>query len=145
MASRRLRVILDTSVIIAGILSPEGGSGAILEACRLGLIDLYLSEGIIKEASSKFLQKFPDVHNLFLEVIKVLCPTIIPNPSKQEIYRFTRIIEPGDAPILAAATKAPIDYLVTLDKKDFITQKIQREVVFAIVTPGEFLKEFQGE
>lgn len=145
MASRKLRVLLDTSVIIAGILSPEGGSGALLDACRLKLVDLYLSKGIIKEASNKFLQKFPDLHNLFLEVIEALHPIIITNPTRSEISRFLSVIEPGDAPILAAGAKAPIDYLVTLDKKDFMTQKIQKEVLFRVVTPGEFLNEFKGE
>lgn len=145
MASRRLRVMLDASVIIAGILSPEGGSGAILEACRLELVDLYLSEGIIKEASSKFQRKFPDLFNLFLEVIKSLHPIVIPNPTKTEISRFISIIESGDVLILVAGAKAPIDFLITLDNKDFVTEKVKRAVVFDIVTPGEFLTEFQGE
>lgn len=145
MVSRRLRVFLDTSVMIAGIMSPEGGAGAILEAGRLGLIELYLSAGVIKETAGKFTEKFPELRNLFFQALKELKPNLVAAPSKKMIRQAVFIIaDPDDGPILAAAQSAPVDYLITLDTKHFLTKKVKMAVRFSIVTPGEFLKIFQS-
>lgn len=145
MVFRRLRALLDTSVLIAGILSPEGGAGAILGACRLGLIELYLTPGIIHEATEKFLEKFPELAQLFEQTLKELKPQIIADPTPKAIRQAAEIIaDPDDAPILAAAQNAQIDYLVTLDVKHFLTRKVKGSVSFSIVTPGKFLNIFRG-
>lgn len=49
-----------------------------------------------------------------------LIPYEIINPSADEIVKASRIVEMKDAPILAAAKTAKVDYLVTLDKKHLL-------------------------
>lgn len=145
MVLRRLRVLLDTSVVIAGILSPEGGAGAILEACRLGLIELHLTPGIISEATEKFLGKFPELAQLFEKTLKELNPKVIADPPPKTIRQAAKIIaDPDDAPILAAAQNTPVDYLITLDIKHFLTEKVKDAATFSIVTPGKFLEAFRA-
>ncbi len=54
-----------------------------------------------------------------------------------------KVIELGDAPILAAVKSEKIDYLITLDTKHFKNSKVTNYIKTPIVTPGEFLKEFR--
>lgn len=140
--SRRIRIMFDTSAIIAGVLSSEGGAGAIMEACRVGIIELYLSPGIIEEASAKFNQKFPHLLKSYLTTLGQFRATLVPNPDTKTIKYAAEIIHKDDAPILAAAMAAPIDYLITLDQKHFKTTSVVEAVSFEIATPGEFLREF---
>lgn len=45
-----------------------------------------------------------------------------------------------DAPILASAINSKVDYLVTLDRKDFIfNKKVSKKSRLAIVTPAQLL------
>ena len=53
------------------------------------------------------------------------------------------IIDPDDAPILAAAKQAHVDYLVTLNTKHFLTPKARAFFSALLVTPGEFLLAFR--
>ena len=48
-----------------------------------------------------------------------------------------------DAPILAASLKGGADYLITLDAKDFLVEKVVSHVPFQIMKPSNFLKEYR--
>jgi hypothetical protein len=49
-------------------------------------------------------------------LLGVAAVTVIPNPRKSEVTRFTKLISENDAPILASALRSS-DYLVTLDNE----------------------------
>ena len=48
---------------------------------------------------------------------------IVDDPSPAEIQAAALVIHIKDAPILAAAKKAQVDFLITLDKKHFLSGK----------------------
>jgi predicted nucleic acid-binding protein len=48
-----------------------------------------------------------------------------------------------DAPLRAAAKKAQVDFLITLDKRHFLSGKTGIRGRFKIATPGEFLQTFE--
>jgi len=49
---------------------------------------------------------------------------LLPNPSRRLVKRFSRTINPEDAPILASAIQNSSTFLVTLDK-DFLSEKVK--------------------
>ena len=65
---------------------------------------------------------------------------IVGNPSIDKIKKFSLLINPKDAHVIAAADSLEVDYLVTLDKKHFFTDALTRtNLSFQIVLPGDLL------
>jgi len=56
---------------------------------------------------------------------------------------ISEIIHRNDAPILAAAIEADVDYLVTWNTRHLQKKAVRNYVRFSILTPGEFLEEFR--
>ena len=154
MADNRWRAFLDTNVLIAGLASRTGASAAILDLGEAEEILVVMSRHVLLEAHRVFEAKFPHLTGQFRLFIKNLTPLLIDDPKPQALSEAGRVIEPGDAPILAAVPGLPVaparagkgqqlDYLVTLDKKHFITPKVRNYVTTPIVTPAEFLMAFR--
>ncbi|MFC1521427.1 putative toxin-antitoxin system toxin component, PIN family [Elusimicrobiota bacterium] len=143
MGYRKIKVFLDTSVLIAGVVSSKGASAAILDLIEMSLLTFMLSRQVLIEADRNIEKKFPKLLPDYRMFIKNLSPLLITDPSPKDIKNASGIIHKKDAPILAAAINDPPDYLVTLDSKDFLKEKVKEAVRFSIVRPDEFLKIFK--
>lgn len=138
------RVFLDSSVIIAALLSSRGGSFYILTQTH-GDFLLYINEYVFTEVGTVLKTKFatqPDLQkNLFL-LLGLANVSTVPNPNKLEVLRATKVISKSDAPILASALKH-CDYLITLDK-EFFEESIlagANKKGLLILTPGSFIQQ----
>jgi len=138
------KVFLDSSVIIAALLSSRGGSFYILTQMRNGF-SFQINEYVFAEVGEVLKTKFaiqPDLQkNLFL-LLGLANVSTIPNPSKPEVRRAAKIISKNDAPILASALKY-CDYLITLDK-EFFEESILADANkkgLLILTPGSFIQQ----
>lgn len=67
-------------------------------------------------------------------------PEICPDPRPEEVSRFAQVINNEDAPILAAAINAQVDYLVTGDKHFLSKVDVLKETGVAVVSPSEFVE-----
>ena len=67
----------------------------------------------------------------------------MPNPAIADVVKWEKIIEPKDAPILAAALLAQSDRLLSLNTKDF-TPNVAKQSGLAIQTPSEFIQEIRS-
>ncbi len=144
MDVRSWRVFLDSSVLISGVISQTGASSAILDLGEAGEIIIILSKGVLVETDRVFERKFPHLIEEFRKFIKNLSPIIIEDASSSEIHEAEKVIDKGDAPILAAAQKENIHYLVSLDIKHFHTPKARQYLKSPVVTPAQFLTEFRN-
>ena len=136
-------VFLDTNVLIAGLASSKGASAAILDLGEAEEIRIVISKHVLIEADRVFSAKFPHLIDQFRIFIKNLTPLLIDDPKPLAVREANKVIELGDAPILAAVKSEQVDYLVTLDTKHFKTDKVRSYLSTPIVTPGEFLKFFR--
>ena len=143
MAADRWRVFLDTSVLISGLASPTGGSAAIRDLGEAEELRIVLSRQVLVEADRVLLRKFPQLIERYRLFIKSLSPELADDPSPDSVRAAEAVIHPNDAPILAAAKQAKVDYLVTLNTKHFLTPRVQTFYAAPIVTPGEFLAAFR--
>jgi predicted nucleic acid-binding protein len=57
----------------------------------------------------------------------------------------TQVVPEKDAPILAAAHKTKLDYLITLDRRHFKQPQVQDTVLFQILLPEEFAPFIRAE
>ena len=139
------KVFLDSSVLIAALLSSRGGSFHILTQMRDGF-SFHVSEYVFAEVGEVLKTKFaaePHLQkNLFL-LLGLANVSTTPNPSKLDVRRAAKLISKNDAPILASAV-AHCDYLLTLDK-EFFKPSILADANkrgLSILTPGSFIQQF---
>lgn len=143
MEVKRWRVFLDTSALIAGTLSPTGAAREVLRLAEARLINLVVSRQVLTEADRNLTVKLPALLEDYHGLLQHLDPVIVEDPSHEAVQEATHVIHRNDAPILAAAKQAAVDYLVTWNTRDFLTAKVRTWAPFPIVTPGEFLRAFR--
>lgn len=138
---KKLRVFLDSSVLISGLNSPSGGSGVIISAFLAGKISVVISSQVVDEVQENIIKKFPLLQESFLGFL-ISQPIIIPQLILKEIAKAYQIIRTNDAPILAASIKANPDFLITLDIKHFLKKEVTESVSFTICSPKDFLQKY---
>jgi putative PIN family toxin of toxin-antitoxin system len=136
------RVFLDSSVIIAALLSPQGGSSYILTELNDHLA-FEISEYVFAEVRGILETKFKNEPHLLAGLLPLLgfAGVTLPfNPSRQEVRVAERYISKKDAPVLAAAW-AGHDYLVTLDN-EFLKPDVRAEAErrgLVVLKPGDLI------
>jgi predicted nucleic acid-binding protein len=141
----RLKFFLDTSALIAGIVSSTGAAREVLRLAELELIEIVMSRQVIVEADRNIEAKLPDLLYEYRDFIELLAPVLADDPSPKDLKKYLDlIVDPDDAPILAAAALHKVDYLVTWDKKHFLKTSIRTGTDMQILAPGEFLKYFRS-
>ena len=136
------RLFLDASVLVAAAGSATGASALVVETCHRGLTRAVSSRPVLLEAERNIRNKMGSNPLLrFYEALGLLDFEIVPDPTSREIEAQARIIHAKDAHVLAAASGAGIDFLLTLDRKHFMTRAVlEAGLSFAILTPGDFLR-----
>ena len=140
------KVFLDSSVVIAATLSFSGGSFCIIRDSISHQYKLLISNYILEECIRILKEKYPQKLFILTLILDSFSFEIVKDPPSSEVERLIKIIDFRDAPVLAAALKHKVRYLITLDKKDFLGPKVlefaQRKQLL-ILTPGEFLEELE--
>ena len=113
------RVFLDTSALLASLASPTGASSVILALAEAELATQVVSEQMLVEAERNLQEKLPRSIPEYQRFLAT-CPLAkaVP-PSPADVATAGELIHPKDAPILAAAMLAELDYLVTLNREHF--------------------------
>lgn len=134
----KLKVLFNASVVLSGLHSPSGGSGKLLQFVKSGKVEGKISEIILDEIL-KHHQKLRiskiEVESLSNSLFKRIIS--IPNKKTIELYK-KKVIDEGDAHVLATCDEEKIKYLVTLDKKHLLILKGKIKGL-NILTPGELI------
>jgi len=138
-----IRVFLDANVYFAGCASPTGASALILQLALKGRIGVTASRLVLREAERNLRRKRPpkdlEAFHRFLKHAKL---RLIPTPPESARAKYEGAIHPKDVPVLAAAVAAKAEYLITLDRRHFLTKTVSAQVPkLAILTPGDFLRQ----
>jgi len=143
MAHERWKVFLDTSALIAGIVSASGAAREVLRLCEAGAVEPLVSRQVLTEADRNLSAKLSALVPGYRHLMRRMSPVLLEDPIRAEVARAAQIIHRNDAPILAAAINGQVDYLITWNTRHFHTPSVRRVVRFRIATPGEFLEEFR--
>jgi predicted nucleic acid-binding protein len=84
-----------------------------------GLIELVISRQVLIEADRNLSTKLPAVVPDYERLLKALKPSVVEDPVPEAVKEARSVIHHNDAPILAAARKANVDYLVSWNTKHF--------------------------
>lgn len=116
-------VFVDSSVFFTATNSPTGGSAKLF---TLKSIKLVVSRVVLTETERNVRQKLESYH--LARFFKLVAKTQIldQKPDLSLVKKAQKVIEEKDSVILAEAKQAKCDFLVTLDKKDFLNEKVAK-------------------
>jgi len=146
MEKRRLRVFLDSNVIISGLFLERGAPCITLDILSLNLPVLTPVTGAynIKEVERNLAAKLPAVLPLFRSCLRTVGFEIVPLPEHKNLASLAGLTSEMDLPVLASAFLGEVDFLVTGDKREML--KIRKHnLPFTILSPAEFLDEYLPE
>ena len=131
-------VFIDSSVFFTATNSPTGGSAKLF---TLANIKLLASPLVLTETERNVRSK---LHSYQLQrFLKLAEKTQILNqkPDPGLIIKAEKVIAQKDAVILAEAKQAKCDFLVTLDKKDFLNERVAKFLKPSIaLTPKDLIR-----
>jgi len=133
-----MRVVIDTNVVLSGLIKPQSIPGHILRAWRDGSFRLVLSEFLLAEIAETLAR--PKIHALvhwsaaeierFVLELRAFCEVV--EPADQE-FEYPR--GPDDIPVLGSLIASGADMLVSGDR-DLLALRKQ----YPIETPAEFVR-----
>jgi len=124
MANRRsnLKLFLDSSVLFSAVYSPIDGSAKLFSFKN---VTLCVSKIVLHEVEKNTRQKLDNLHlRRFFMLVKHL-HIINKYPNDMEIQNAQKVIVEKDAIILSEAKLSKCNYLITLDKRDFLQEKVR--------------------
>lgn len=135
-----MMIVLDTNVIVSGILRPYSKAAAILRLVATGIIQLAYDLRILSEYQDvlnrpKFALAKEDI-NVFLDQVEKegVLVSVIP-------LKF-RLSDPDDEPFLEVALAARAEAIITGNKRHFPKKEYQGT---RILSPAEFLEAFEDK
>ena len=136
-----VNIFLDSSVLIAGIISETGAAHVLLQLGETEEIVLTISELVVDETKRSVMRKAPDILEKVENEIAKSKFKILKDPSSEEVLTNLYLMEdPNDVPILLAAIKANVDYLATHDRKHFLDDpRVTEKSGLRIGSPGDAL------
>lgn len=133
------RVFVDASVLFAAADSPSGGSREIIRRGLQRELVLVISDFAIEEARRNLTAKRPDAVPALESVLEAVPFTIVDATTRQ-VRAAAAYTELKDAPIVAAAKRARVQYLVSLDRKHLVgNATIEQRSGLRIVLPKTLL------
>ncbi len=113
-----MRIFMDANVLFAAAVSPDGRSAALFLLAAQGLCTLFTSPHAVTEARRNLEARYPDALERLEHLMHIA--TVVPEAASPRVAWARRQSLPDeDAPILAAATEAGVDVLVTGDRTHF--------------------------
>jgi putative PIN family toxin of toxin-antitoxin system len=135
-----IRAVIDTNVLVSGLLSPTGNEALILLAIHQGLVHPCFTEDILEEYAAVLARpKFafpPD------EIAAVLAMFHNQGELFQPDVSGPVSSDPADTKFLHCAQAAQADYIVTGNKRDFPDAPYG---VTRVVSAGELLDQITFE
>ena len=138
---QKVNIFLDSSALIAGIISETGAAHVLLQLGETEDIALTISELVLNETKRSIARKKAENLEIAEQEIQKSNIKILQDPSHEEIQANLYLMDdPDDVPILRAAIKAKVDYLATHDHKHFLDNpKVAERAGIKIGTPGDVL------
>lgn len=135
-----MRVVLDTNVLVSGLLSPYGAPGALVQLLAIGDLQLCYNGRVLAEYREVFLRPvFPFTQTqveALLDQVKagglMVAARSLPGP----------LPDPDDEVFLAVALAGAVQHLVTGNARHYPV-KSRQEV--QVVSPAEFLTWYRKQ
>jgi putative PIN family toxin of toxin-antitoxin system len=129
-----MRVVIDTNVLVSGLLNPFGPPGRVIDLAIAGEILVLFDDRILAEYRSVLLRpRFgfqPDDVRILLEYLEQEGEPVVARPMKLELD------DPDDLPFLEVAVAGAADSLITGNVRHFRPKSGRHRV--KVLTPTKF-------
>jgi putative PIN family toxin of toxin-antitoxin system len=135
-----IRVLLDTNVLVAGLVSARGASHAVLRAVAASELEIAASTAVWLEYESVLKRdEIRAMHGLGAEEIDAVLSALAVwvRPVMLHYVWRPQLRDPGDEMVLEAAVNGRVDAIVTHNTKDFA--RISLEFGVRVLTPQALL------
>ena len=140
-----IRAFIDASVLFAASLSSTGASREIIRQAVRGQVTLVASKLVYEEVEKNLADKAPEALPAFRQFLDTV-PFETVRPTKRQVLQAARYSVFKDAPMVAAAKRARVDYLVSLDRRHLVgVREVAQRSGLRIVLPSEFLGEVRRQ
>ncbi len=134
----KAQVVLDTNVLVSGLLSQQGASYKLLMLVGRANFELNLSVPLFLEyedVTKRLLEKIPLSEDDLDNILTYLCQMA----NQREIFYLWRpfLKDPKDDMVLEVAVCAQCEIIITYNKRDF---KGIEQFGLQVMTPKEFLE-----
>jgi putative PIN family toxin of toxin-antitoxin system len=134
------QIVIDTSVLLAGLRSSRGQAFRLLQLVGTGRFEINLSVPLVIEYESVLLRELPNLsvpRSVIEDVINFHCAVA----NRHEIFFLWRpfLHDPQDDMVLELAVTAGCDAILTYNQRDFTGVKATFQI--GVVAPAEFLKD----
>jgi putative PIN family toxin of toxin-antitoxin system len=134
-----LRIVLDTNVLVSGLLSPFGPPGEIVRLVSAGTVRLCVDARLLSEYEQVLLRpRFgldPDALAALIDYIDATSQKAASAPLK------VRLPDPDDEAFLEVAIATEADYLVTGNLVHF---PLEARAGVSVVSPAEFVEAYRS-
>jgi hypothetical protein len=114
-------LFLDSSALFAGVVSLDGAARVLLLLAEAGLVTVTISEQVVAETERAVARRVPQALTYYRVALRSTGLRIVRDPSPEEVEAHRDIISHrADVPIVVAAMRADVDYLVTLKRRHFM-------------------------
>ncbi|MGQ9569158.1 MAG: PIN domain-containing protein [Anaerolineae bacterium] len=140
------RVFLDASCWVAAAGSPAGGSSLILKLAQAGRVRVAATRRVLQEAEHNIRTKMGEEHLLrYYRLLGSAKLELIPPVTPEEEAEWSGLVRAKDAHVLAGASKAKADVLVSLDRRHILTERVREGFPVPVQDTGEFLRGIAEE
>ena len=138
-----IRIFLDSSVLLSAAYSATGHSRDLLLMAARNEIVIVISQLVLEETRQNLSDYSPNPVAYLEQLIEAI-PFEFVRPTRHEVVAAANLVALKDVPIVAAALKAALDLLVTLDKKHLLGKPELIEYLgIPIVTPLEAVESIR--
>jgi predicted nucleic acid-binding protein len=140
------RVFLDASCWVAAAGSPTGGSTLILKLARAGHVQLVATKQVLQEAEHNIRTKLGEEPLLrYYRLLGSVELELVSPVTPEEEAKWSGLVTPKDAHVLAGAAKAKADALISLDRRHILTERVRKGFPIPVQDTGEFLRGIAEE
>lgn len=138
-----IRIFLDSSVLFSATFSAKGYSRDLLILAAREEIIIVISHLVVEETRRNLTEFAPEAVPYLERLIEAI-PFEYVHPTKREVLSAAKHTALKDAPIIAAARKAQVEALVTLDKKHLLEkQDVAKYAGIKVITPKKAMGYIQ--
>ena len=139
---KKPRIVIDTTVLVAGLRSRRGASFQLLNRLNEDQFDVYLTVPLAMEYEDVLHR--PGLVPLPVDAVDAILDMVCAVAFKQEVHYLWRpqLRDAKDELVLEAAVNASADFLITHNIRDFA---VSHRFALRLATPGQFLKILDGE
>jgi predicted nucleic acid-binding protein len=127
--------------LFAAGYSQRGSSRDLVLAAIEDKVKIVASELVLAEAERNLARKAPQALPAFSQLVELLSIEVIDKPSLEDVQRAAEYTALKDAPVVAAAIAAQVDYLATWDRRHLIEDaRVGKGSGLKIVTPNDLVE-----